>query len=109
MKNLLLILLLAPLFLTAQEYKYSITEQGIDTAAFMLDVRGNDIIIGIGQGSPLVIPFDSITYDLATCKTIAFGHWLVVWDETELVCTEGRLIRFVLTNREKVLIKTKRT
>lgn len=106
-----LLFLLFPLSLSAQEYRYSITEQGIDSAAFMLDVRGNNIIIGIGQGSPLVIPFDSITYDLRTCKTIAFGQWLVVWDEQDLVCTEGRIIRFVLTNRKssKFTIKTKRT
>ena len=102
MKYLLFILLLAPLFLSAQ-YRYSYTEEGIDSADYELNVRENFIIIGIGQGSPLVIPFDEMYFDLRTGKNVATGHWTVIWDDHTLVCSERNVLRFVLTDRKRAI------
>ena len=99
MKYLLFILLFAPLSLSAQ-YRYSYTEAGVDSSDYELNVRENFIIIGIGQGNPLVIPFDEMYFDLRTGKNVATGHWTVIWDEHTLVCSERNVLRFVLTDRD---------
>jgi len=103
-----LLFLLFPLSLSAQ-YRYSYTEAGIDSADYELNVRENFIIIGVGLGSPLVIPFDEMYFDLRSGKNVAKGHWTVVWDEHTLVCTEKGLVRFVMTDRKESKFKLFKT
>lgn len=102
MKYLLIILFFIPLSLFGQ-YRYSYTEVGIDSGYYELTVRENFIIIGIGQGSPLVIEFDEMYFDLITGKNVATGHWIVVWDNKKLVCTERGFVRFVMTDRKRAI------
>ena len=97
-----------PLFLSAQSYRYSYTSNGIDSAGYELDVRKEALIIDIGEGRPLVIPFVSLHFDLKLQKNVSTGRWRCEWDDTEFTCYEGSTIRFVLTNRKRVGINTER-
>jgi hypothetical protein len=110
MKQLLVaISLFASLSLSAQSYRYSYTPNGIDSVGYELDVRKETLIIGIGDGSPLVIPFEKLHFDLKAGKNVSTGRWRCEWDDTEFTCYEGSTIRFVLTNRKRAEINVKRT
>lgn len=102
MKYLLFILFFIPLSLFGQ-YRYSYTPMGVDSGYYELNVRENFIIIGIGQGNPLVIEFNEMYFDLCTGKNVATGHWTVIWDEHTLVCSERNVLRFVLTDRKRAI------
>ncbi len=116
MKNIpFLFLLFATTLTTAQEYRYSYTLQAgevvEDSAAYMVDIRDNNFIIGIGQGSPLVIPFDCITYDLKTRVNMSFGYWRVYWTDERMFVYERSTLVFILSDYRlnENYFKTKRT
>lgn len=90
-----------------QEYKYGYTPTTTDTSEYMLDIRGKNLIIGIGMGNPLVIPFDCLTYDLKTGVNIANGEYRVFWTDERLFCYHGFDLLFVLSD-EPIKVKFNR-